>query len=121
MARKHNPDFAKEETAIEKARARDDLARKNELAELQEILLDDKVRKFLWRMLAKAGMYRTHFNPNAAIMGHNTGLADMGTMILNEILEANPEAWIVMQQDAYRKQVDEILLQQTEDQQATEE
>jgi hypothetical protein len=67
-------------------------------------------------------MFRTHFNPNAAIMGHNTGLADMGTAILNEILEANPEAWIAMQQDAYRKQVDEALLAAAQaDQQATEE
>jgi hypothetical protein len=122
MARRpRNPDFAEEETAIEKVRARDDLARKNELQELREILLDEKVRKFLWRMLSKAGMYRTHFNPNAAIMGHNTGLADMGTAILNEVLEANPEAWIVMQQDAYRKQMDEILLEQSQDQSTTEE
>lgn len=95
-----------------KARASDQVERDTELRELRDILLDVKARKFLWRMLAKAGMFKTHFSQNAAVMGHNTGLADMGTAILNEILEANPEAWIVMQQDAYRKQIDETLAAQ---------
>lgn len=121
MRRGRNPDFVQEETEIEKARAREDLDRKNELLELRDILTDERVRNFLWRMMAKAGMYKTHFNPNAAIMGHNTGLADMGTAILNEVLEANPEAWIVMQRSAYQRQVDAALLREAEDSQASPE
>ena len=113
MRRKNpNPNFAAEESAIDKARAREELERKNELNELRELLTDERMRSFLWRMLAKAGMFKTHFNPNAAIMGHNTGLADMGTAILNEVLEANPEAWILMQQMAYKKQIDDAVLAQ---------
>lgn len=107
--------FSEERRAVDKARASENLERDNELLALREILVDPKVRDFLWRMLAKAGMFRTHFNANAAIMGHNTGLADMGTAILNEILEANPEAWIVMQQTAYHKQIEELALAQAEE------
>lgn len=120
MPKRGREHFHDEELALDKVRASEAVERDNEIAELREILTDIKVRKFLWRMLAKAGMFRTHFNPNAAIMGHNTGLADMGTAILNEILEANPEAWIVMQQDAYRKQMEEMFLQEAADATATE-
>lgn len=114
--RKNREHWTDEERAQKRANAADQVERDNEIKELREILLDQKVRKFLWRMMAKAGMFRTHFNPNAAIMGHNTGLADMGTAILNEVLEANPEAWIVMQQDAYQKQIEEAVLAEQKDQ-----
>ena len=97
MAKRNRENFKDEETAQEKLNAADQVERDNELAALRDVLVDPKVRSFLWRALARAGMFKTHFNPNAAIMGHNTGLADMGTWILNEILEANPEAWIAMQ------------------------
>jgi hypothetical protein len=106
---KNRENFVSETVAAERAAALEQVARDNEIKELREILHDAKVRKFLWRMMAKASMFQTHFNQNAAIMGHKTGMADMGTAILNEILEANPEAWIVMQQDAYQKQIDEAL------------
>jgi hypothetical protein len=117
MRRRQSENFKEEEALLVKARAREGLERDNELNDLRDILIDERVRDFLWRMLAKAGMFRTHFNANAAIMGHNTGLADMGTAILNEILEANPEAWIVMQQRAYRQQIEALA---EEDSEATE-
>jgi hypothetical protein len=121
MRKKRSEVFAEEGAQVDKARAAEGLERDNELAALREILSDPRVRDFLWRMLSKAGMFKTHFNANAAIMGHNTGLADMGTAILNEILEANPEAWIVMQQSAYHKQIEELALAQAaEDAEATE-
>jgi hypothetical protein len=107
--RKGRENFQEETVVADRAAALEQADRDNEIKELREVLADQKVRKFLWRMMAKASMFQTHFNQNAAIMGHKTGMADMGTAILNEILEANPEAWIVMQQDAYQKQIDAAI------------
>jgi hypothetical protein len=115
MRKKNRENWNDEEAAKERADAQEQVERDNEIADLRDILLDAKVRKFLWRIMSRAGMFRTHFNPNAAIMGHNTGQADMGTAILNEILEANPEAWIVMQQDAYQKQIEAAALAAADD------
>ena len=115
MPRRNRENFADETRAQDTAEAREKVERDNELAELRQVLADIRVRKFLWRVLNRAGMFTTHFNPNAAIMGHNTGRADMGTFVLNEILEANPEAWIVMQQDAYQKQIEKAALDEAEE------
>lgn len=85
---------------MERAHAQEDIARKNELLELRDLLADPRMRQFLWRMMAKSGMFTDPWNPNAAIMGRNTGFGAMGRALYNEIIEAYPEAWILMQQEA---------------------
>ena len=118
--RKNRENWRDEDTEKSRADAREQVARDNELLDLKAILADERVRKFLWRVMARAGMFRTHFSPNAAIMGHNTGQADMGTFILNEVLEADPNAWISMQQDAYQKQIEAAALAAADETRASE-
>lgn len=120
MRRKPRENFAEEETAVEKARAAEGVARDNELHELRDLLLDVRVRKLLWRIMEAGAMFSDPWNPNALTMARSTGQASGARFILKEILEANPEAWIVMQQDAYRKQIDALIELDLEDFQATE-
>lgn len=103
-----------------KARASDGVRRDNEIAELRDLLLDQRVRKLLWRIMEAGAMFTDPWNPNALTMARSTGQAAGARFILKEILEANPEAWIVMQQDAYREQIDALARLEAEQTQATE-
>lgn len=93
-----------DEIAVQQARAREGLDRDQELEDLRAILVDARVRDMLWRLMARAGMYRSPWSPNAKEEDRLIGMADMGRAILDEILEADPEAWIAMQQDALKRQ-----------------
>jgi len=112
--RRPGDDRSPAELARDEAKAREEVDRRNQLIELRDILQDERVRDLLWRIMAGTGMFTDQFNANAAIMGRNTGIASVGKLILNEILEANPEAWIIMQQRAWAAQIDEIARQEQE-------
>jgi hypothetical protein len=118
--RKKREHFEDEQTALELARAAEGVARDNQLAELRDLLADVRVRKLLWRIMEAGAMFSDPWNPNALTMARSTGQASGARYILKEILEANPEAWIVMQQDAYRSQIDALAEMEREDSQATE-
>jgi len=114
VARHEN--FQDEASAKEAAQARADLARTNELAALRDLLADQRMRDFLYRMLAKCGMFKNKFHTNAAVMGYNCGFAAMGNVIYDEIVEAFPDAWITMQVEALQRQREQVQLDQIEQQ-----
>jgi hypothetical protein len=110
---------AQEKRELEKTAQ--EVERRNELKALKDILADRKVRDFLYRVMANTGMFKDHFSPNAAVMGHNCGYALAGNMIYNEIVEAWPEAWIQMQFDALEAQrLREAIEHNEKEQDATE-
>lgn len=73
--------------------------RKQELADLRAILETAEGRRFLWRLLKHCGLYRTPFNPNAAIAAHNAGLQGAAYYLLSEICEASSPMWLQMQSE----------------------
>ena len=103
--RRKSEAFSEEEAAVQAARASEGVERDTEILELREILADEKVRRFLWRVLEHSRMFAESFHPNFGLTGHNLGRAAMGKWILNEITEADHTAWLLMQQDHYLKQV----------------
>jgi hypothetical protein len=100
---------------IETARAREALERKNELAELRDLLALPEMRSFMWRLMAESKMFQTRFSPNAAVMGFNEGFADMGVKVYNEIIEADAQAWIVMQQESLDRALEKKALLEAEE------
>lgn len=118
--RKPREGYEAEEAAVARARASEGVKRDNELAELREVLLDVRVRKLLWRIMEAGAMFSDPWSTNALTMARSTGQASAARFILKEILEANPEAWIVMQQDAYRAQIDALAALAAEDSPANE-
>lgn len=78
-------------------RAREELARKNELNDLKNILADKRVRDFLWRFIAKCKPFAEPMNTNFGIVGHNLGWRAAGMWMWNEITEADFEALLTMQ------------------------
>lgn len=61
-------------------------------------------RRFLWRVLGTAGVYRLSFTREGVEPALQTGFAEgrrsLGLEVLGWIQDANPEAYIRMQQEA---------------------
>lgn len=72
-----------------------------ELAELRDVLQTIEGRRVLWRFLEKCGVFESIMETSARIY-YNAGKQDLGHYLLGEIGKADPNAYILMQQDAKR-------------------
>lgn len=75
--------------------ARDRLAKKAEMDDMKTIMSTPVGRRFMWNLLAKAGVYRTSFTGNSTTF-FNEGQRNIGLMYQSQILEACPEQFVVM-------------------------
>jgi len=64
------------------------------LRDLDELMSLPAGARFIWRLLERAGVYRSSFSTDALIMAAQEGRRDIGLKLLAEILEACPEKYI---------------------------
>lgn len=78
-----------------------ELARINELDDVREILKTERGRRFLWRVVARAGIYRVSFAGDGGThaTAFREGERNMGLWLLAEIQAAGSEWWAVMQKE----------------------
>jgi hypothetical protein len=110
MARNPKPNFEAETLAVDKARAGEELDRQNELLSLRSILTQPEVRDFLWRVMEHTQMFLDPMQQNFGIVGHSLGRAAVGKWVMNEIVEADPNAWLLMQHTHYQRQIEKAAL-----------
>jgi hypothetical protein len=70
-----------------------------EAADMKKVLSMVEGRRFVWKFLSEAGVFRTSFNQNALNMSFNEGSRNMGLTMLNEILKTNPNSFTQMQRE----------------------
>lgn len=68
--------------------------RRKELEDLKWIMAHAQGRRVVWRLLERAGLYRSSFNHSGSLMSFNEGRRDMGLFVLAEISEAAPEGYL---------------------------
>jgi hypothetical protein len=56
-------------------------------------------RRIAWRLLERAGVFRSTFNTNAMTMAANEGGRSLGLFLLDELLEASPGVLTRMMQE----------------------
>ena len=88
---------------IDEARKRESYERKEQLADLREILMSDAGRRVMWRLLKKAKKFESVWDSSARIH-YNAGQQDFGHFLMGEIVEAQPDALLQMMIDAKRKE-----------------
>lgn len=77
-----------------------------ELDDLRELLKLPAGQRFLWRMLKTCRVWETSFHPSGQLFAANEGRRGVGVELMTQIIEADPQAWIALQQerlDAERK------------------
>lgn len=84
--------------------------------ELNKILGSPNGRRLFWGLLSDAGVFQNPHSGNALDSAFNAGRMQMGHLILTRITDADPEAFIKMQQDNLRiQQALEERLRSTEE------
>lgn len=60
------------------------------------LMSSTKGRRFLWRLLARAGVFHSSFNTNAMTMAFNEGRRNQGLELLNRINTFAPDQYMTM-------------------------
>jgi len=71
------------------------LKQKIEIEDLKWVMSNKRGRRFAWRLLDRAGIYRTSFTGNSTTF-FNEGMRNIGLMLVADIHEACPEAYALM-------------------------
>ncbi|MCQ4813561.1 Bbp19 family protein [Cloacibacillus evryensis] len=92
---KNNEEYRKE--IAEKNRQR----REEEINDLRAVLSSVSGRRFIWRLLERGGVFRSSFNAESdSYTAFNEGRRNLGLLVLNDILEADLDAFTLMQEEA---------------------
>lgn len=86
---------ARERDKIEeesKKRAR----RAAELEDVKWLLQSPQGRRFIWRLLEKAGIYRSTFTGSAPHDAFAEGIRSVGLMVIADVFAADPDAYTKM-------------------------
>lgn len=64
------------------------------LLDIEAVITTPHGARFIWRILEKAGVHRTCFDPDSAVMAMLEGQRNIGLMVLGDIMRACPEKYI---------------------------
>lgn len=90
---------ASDEDQVKTRKRKDERERDRELADLRLVMSSVEGRRFVWRLLEKAGVFRTSFTGNSTTF-FNEGMRNMGLMVLGDVHEACADAYIVMMNES---------------------
>jgi hypothetical protein len=65
---------------------------------------DARGRRFIWNLLAKAGVFRSSMGLSAELTAFNEGRRDLGLAVLADLMRLCPEEYGRMQAEAISKQ-----------------
>ncbi len=87
----------------EKAKAdrelRERIARENEEADIKWLMSSKRGRRIVWRLMDRAGVFRSSFNTNSMSMAFAEGNRNYGLQILGIIHTQCPELYPVMMKE----------------------
>jgi hypothetical protein len=81
---------AADEEGVKSRKRKDESARDRELHDLRTLMQSIEGRRFIWRLLDRAGVFRTSFTGNSTTF-FNEGQRNMGLIVLADVHEACAE------------------------------
>ncbi len=85
------------ETKTKKEEAQE---RRQELNDIIAVMDTAPGRRFIWRILESANIFRAIYGPDAEIF-RMLGERNLGLKLMNEVIEAKPELYLLMQKEHY--------------------
>lgn len=85
-----------------KAKAADALRRRREEDDFRWLMNDKRGRRVVWRLLENTGVYKTSFTGNSETF-FREGQRNVGLMLISQIHELTPEAYVLMLNEARSK------------------
>jgi hypothetical protein len=74
--------------------------RAQEIADFRWLMEQPQGRRFAWRMLAEAGVYRSTFNSSGSITAYQEGQRKMGLWLMLQIHEHAPASLLAMLEES---------------------
>lgn len=84
---------------VKQAAQKEKTGRARDLNDLRAVLAMREGRRYTWRQLSDCGVFRSSFTGNSTTF-FNEGRRDVGLRLLADVMEAQPEAFLLMQQEA---------------------
>lgn len=78
------------------------IEREKEIADVAELLKTPFGRRFIWRQLCLAGVYRSGFSTDHSLMARAEGRREMGLSLLADVMDADPDAYSTMSKEQKR-------------------
>lgn len=96
MTKEHDPiDLSGQEAQARQSKQLKQFERAKEIEDFAWIMSDAKGRRFMWRLLEMAGVYRSSFTGNSTTF-FNEGMRNVGLMLIGEIHAVAPDAYAQM-------------------------
>lgn len=76
------------------------LERETQIDDLLWLMSDKRGRRYVWRLLQRAGIYTTTFTGEALSSAFKEGERNQGLKVLSEVMEHCPERFSEMQKEA---------------------
>jgi len=77
-------------------------------SDLRKVLASPEGRRFVWRLMSEAGVFRSSFTGNSETF-FREGKRNIGLIILGDVMVAQPDSFTVMQREAVN---DKLLREQ---------
>jgi len=93
----YNPlDLKAQQKSKDSKKSADRIERQNEESDIKWLMSSKRGRRFVWRLLEQAGVFRSSFNTNAMAMSFGEGNRNYGLQLLNSIHTLCPELYPTM-------------------------
>jgi hypothetical protein len=99
MNEKAKPYNAADEEIVKTRKRKEESVRDRELHDLRTVMASLEGRRFIWRLLDRAGVFRTSFTGNSTTF-FNEGQRNMGLIVLADVHEACADTYIQMMTEA---------------------
>lgn len=95
---------AADEESVKTRKRKDEQVRDRELHDMRSVMDTVEGRRFVWRLLDRAGVFRTSFTGNSTTF-FNEGMRNMGLIVLADVQEACAHQYLVMMNE-YKKDLE---------------
>tara|TARA_Y100001963_G_scaffold125931_1_gene177963 strand:- start:4 stop:348 length:345 start_codon:yes stop_codon:yes gene_type:complete len=93
----YNPlDLKAQQKSKDSKKSADRIERQNQESDIKWLMSSKRGRRFVWRLLEQAGVFRSSFNTNAMAMSFGEGNRNYGLQLLNLIHTLCPELYPTM-------------------------
>jgi hypothetical protein len=91
---------------LEKKQKKEEILKRikdREVEDLKKLLSIPEGRRYIWKLMSSAGVFRTSFTGNSTTF-FNEGKREIGLMVISEVMAASPTAFAQMQNEFTNEQ-----------------
>lgn len=91
---------------VKGARLKEKFKNEREDLDIVEVLSTLPGRRFVWRYLAKCGVFKSSYSHSGSEVYFNEGRRDIGLALLGDIMRASPQSYIQMMKEEEQNAVE---------------